>query len=215
MVMTKTGVEKSRVLAQFHFIYANPKELTRARSIELIHKGFEVAGVHGDRDLYDYDTYVAFIEDNGSSPDTGEKLPHVEFALPGSHFRTKIQVARETLADKHAHEAQHYRNPDHTSTRAPEFLTARTLVLIIGGREFLGYNAYVYLERNGFLRETLIELILSFSGIGEDKTSKAKNYIHCTIDDPSFYSGNFDEFLQRVRRTRMSSAELMERLEES
>lgn len=208
--MTQTGLDPKKVQAIFYFVCADPNKLTSEAAHEAMLATFEVAGVSTHQELYD--NYVAFVEDNGKSPDAGKGLLPLKYSLPGISFRFNIMKADGVLQEKHRHEAAHLRKPGHVSTVAPKFLTAKTLVMIIGSRPFLATHACLYLERHGVLRDVLIPLLVSIAGLAERKGGKKNTYIQATICEEAFYPGNFDAMLEDVRKSRMSTRELIDTL---
>lgn len=198
--------------ANFYFVCADPAKLSRELALESIQATFDVAGV-GNEGQELYDKYVAFVEDDGTPKDTGSQFGALSFALPGESFRFNTAAAEAVLQEKFAHESPAFRKAGNVSTKAPAFLTEKTLAIIIGSRRFLSTNAYLYFERYGLLRDQVIPLIIEIGALRERKTRQGETYVYCPVHEESFYPGNFDALLQQVRGTkRMSTQDLMAHL---
>jgi len=208
-----SGLEEKHVKAHFHFVCVDPSKLTRELALDTINGTFEIAGArNAEQDLFTQ--FVAFVEDDGTAPDSGKPLYKGAFPLQGEQHRFKLEVSEGILKEKIASEAQHFRNPGHESTVAPQHLTSKTLVMIVGSRGFLAEFADINFERQGVLRKKLVLLLKDIAKLVERKSTKRFSHIFVPVAEKEYYPGNFDALLAEVRKTRRSTAELFQFLDE-
>lgn len=209
-----SGLTNKMVQAEFHLVCVDSTKLTRHMAHQCIVDVFELSGARNpDQQLYD--KYSAFVQDDGDVADTGLPLQTWEYGLPGLHDRVPMSTAQAVTSVKYDHEAHHLRFEGHVSTKAPEFLTSKTLAIVIGNRSFLAANICLYMERFGLLRDELIPMLLCTNGMVERKSRTGESYIRCPVYEETFYPGNFDALLAEVRKAkRMNTKELTKFLDE-
>jgi hypothetical protein len=202
--MSHTGIETEDVQAHFLFVCMDPKRLT----CEVVHQTIAevlVASGASDPEQELYRQFAAFAQDDGQPSDSGVALPTQRHALKGEYFRVPTTMVDSVLSLKYDDEKEKNRQPGHQSTVAPRFLTQKTLAIVIGSRPYLMLNAELYMERYSIMRT---ELLLMFRKIGALEKRKGKQtedtYVHCTPKDKSFYAGNFDALLERVRKEKVA-----------
>jgi len=209
--MANRKLNNKEAQATFHLLCEPPSRLTCERALELIDEAFVVAGARIPHQIL-LTNYAAIVEDDGSAPDSKRPLPRSNFGLPGEHYRTTKQAVQAKLDEKYADEAAHKRYPGHQSKHAPDFLTKKTLAIVIGSRGFLAKNVVLYMERYGLVRDELIPMLESISDMEYLKSSKGISHIKCPVYEEAFYPGNFNALLEEMRR--MSALQRVAALQE-
>lgn len=186
---------KKIVLPKFTFVCEAPNTLTIERAHETIQGVLAV-----DENAQHCTKFAAFVEDDGSPPDSGKPLKKWEYKLPGVLRRFSIEKPQAVLKTKRFDALEHLRFKGHQSTHAKEYLTTDTLVMVIGSPEYLARNAILYFEDEGPLYAELVELMYMMIGLSERKkrAPATTTYFHYQVKNKKFYGGNFDALLAAV-----------------
>jgi hypothetical protein len=199
-LMAQVKLSNKEAQATFHLVHEPSSRLTREHLQQLIEKIFLVAGAKTPGQDF-FTQFVVLAEDDGTADDSGKLLRETGFGLRGEIHRTSFEPLDKTLKQKYDDEAKHRRYAGHESTVAPEFLTQKTLAIVIGGRKFLARCMELYLERYGLLREELIPMLVDIAGMKSYKAGgDAISHIVCPVYSEKFYAGNFNAHLAEVRK---------------
>jgi hypothetical protein len=198
--MVQVKLTNKEAQATFHLVHEPPSRLARDHLRRLIEEIFLISGAKTPGQDF-FTQFVVFAEDNGTAHDSGKLLSETGFGLRGEIHRTTFEPLDKTLKKKYRDEDKHKRYPGHKSTVAPEFLTQKTLAIVIGGRKFLARCMELYLERYGLLREELIPMLVEISGMEtREAEGEAISHIVCPVYEEKFYAGNFNAHLAEVRK---------------
>jgi hypothetical protein len=202
-VSTREHRQGGTILATFILVCEDPKLLSPRRAREILAKVLMVAG-----DRHSFRKCLGVVE-FGPRSGTG-LIPEFRDPLPcTAEFATLAQV-RATLAEKHEHEKPKYRREGNASTVPKELHRPDVCVMVVGSRQFLCTNLYLYLERKGPLRERLIESLIEVSGLVEAAHAERTEdtFFEVRINEPQFYPGNFNALFESLLTQRYRLDEL-------
>lgn len=151
--------------------------------------------------------FLAFIENAGHAAAPKARAVTNDFIIDGRLAVVSAKVIQDKIREKLFHMSEGFRKSGQKSTHPPRFLTATTLVFVIGSTRFLMDNVDLYLEREGVLRAEMIDLLKEVATLKPGVHSRHENYYSVDIAHKSFYRGYVEE-LGRVAGIRPKDEEL-------
>jgi hypothetical protein len=194
--MQRIGTEALR--AQFGFICVSPAEFSERHLHKLLLNIFKLE--RGRIDEHLITTFVAYIEAANSEQTRRSRKVTQQFPIDGELNWVRRNDVLSVLNEKKFHASPAFRKAGNKSTHPPKFLTAATLVLVIGSRRFLMDNFDLYLEQEGQLRESTFELLKDIAELECAAGTKSDDYLHIDIAHKQWYRGNVEALGQLVRK---------------
>jgi hypothetical protein len=192
-------------------IFANValRTLTEGNVHRIIHK-ILTQTVRASISEGDINHYIAYVEN--ATPNV-QKALCADMLISGQiEYRTH-EFVKAVLNEKEEHRKPAYRKAGNVSTHPMQFLTSRTLLIVMGHRRFLTDVVDLALEREGRLKQHSIEIIKEVAELSTTRPSGRRvNYFHVIIADKLWYRGYIEALGKTVPRR--TTAELLEHLAE-
>lgn len=195
-------------LARFVLVYINPSTFRRDMLAHALQRVLTVVGGAGPEP--GYTSFVAIVEHPGIAKPAVEDWTHGR--IPGRIIYDSVQRVEQVLEVKYEHELSVVRYPGHKSHVPERVHVPEKLVIVIGSPYFLANHIELYLERTGKLRDVVIPCLKALMRLTPWQQARRTDdcFIDINVEEQTFYSGNFDAYVEQVNkaRIRLSEAEL-------